>query len=221
MINILSTFTSWIKTNFRPKSHLISQEKQFKKPQRSQKEFKKQYPNYKIGVNSYGMPSVKNTHPNATLSIGSYCSIANNVEIYLGGQHRTDWISSYPFPAFFKQATHILDYETTHGDVVIGSDVWLCRNCIILSGITIGHGAVVANSAIVTKDIEPYAIVGGNPAKFIRWRFDYETRQALLKSEWWEWPENEILSIVDRICSNNPKDFLEYMESRERASSVN
>ena len=186
------------------------------KPARSLINFKNKYPNYQIGVNNYGVPNIKNPHDDATLTIGSYCSIAPNVKIYMGGMHRTDWVTTYPFPACQKDAQHIKNWDPTHGDVTIGSDVWLCANCVILSGVTIGHGAVVANSAIVTKDVPPYAIVGGNPAKLIRWRFDEPTRAALLASEWWNWPEEEVQNIVDKLCSENIADFLEYAKTRKK-----
>ena len=184
------------------------------KPKRSQLAFQKKYPRYKMGANCYGVPSIKFATRDNLLTIGSYCSIAKNVEIYLGGNHRIDWISSYPFPAFFAEANTIKNYEVSAGDVHIGSDVWLCQNSTILSGVSIGHGAVVANGAMVTKNVEPYAIVGGNPAKFIRWRFDEPTRLALLESAWWDWPESEILSVVHLICSDNITEFLAYAESR-------
>lgn len=184
------------------------------KPARSLINFKKSYPDYKIGINNYGVPNIKNPHQGATLTIGSYCSIAPNVKIYMSGMHRTDWVTTYPFPAFQQIAQHIKDYELTKGDINIGSDVWLCANSVILSGVSIGHGAVVANSAIVTKNVPPYAIVGGNPAKLIRWRFDEVTRNALLDSKWWDWPEPEVMSIIDKLCSDDIADFLEYVKNR-------
>jgi len=190
------------------------------KPARSLANFKKAYPNYKIGINNYGVPSIKNPHVDAVLSVGSYCSIAPNVKIYMGGMHRTDWVTTYPFPAFEESAQHIENFAPTNGSVTIGSDVWLCANCVILSGVSIGHGAVVANSAIVTKDVPPYAIVGGNPAKLIRWRFDESTRNALLQSAWWDWPEEEILSVVEKLCSDNISDFLEYAKNRKASSAI-
>jgi tetrahydrodipicolinate N-succinyltransferase len=85
---------------------------------------------------------------------------------------------------------------------------------VILSGVSIGHGAVVANSAIVTKDVAAYEIVGGNPAKHIRWRFDESTREALLASAWWDWPEEEVLSIVELLCSDDITKFLDYAKNR-------
>jgi chloramphenicol O-acetyltransferase type B len=185
------------------------------KPTRSLLKFKSAYPNYAIGKNNYGVPLVKNPHKDATLTIGSYCSIAPNVKIYMGGMHRTDWVTTYPFPAFHENAQHINDFAPTNGDVIIGNDVWLCANCVILSGVTIGHGAVVANSAIVTKDVPAYAIVGGNPAKHIRWRFDEPTREALLASAWWDWPEDEVLSVAELLCSDDISKFLDYANARQ------
>ena len=191
------------------------QKKMFNKPVRSLKNFKKQYPSYHIGDHCYGVPTVKHQHPDANLKIGNYCSIAKNVQIFLGGIHRTDWVATYPFPAFYKEAGHIKNFTITRGDVVIGNDVWLCENCTILSGVNIGHGAVVANGAIVTKDVAPYEIVGGNPAKHIRWRFDEPTRAALLNSAWWDWPEDEVLSVVELLCSDNISTFLNYADNRK------
>lgn len=185
------------------------------KPIKSMLQFKKNYPQYKIGHHCYGVPVIKYPHKSSTLRIASYCSIARNVQIFMGGMHRTDWITTYPFPAFEQKAQHIQNYAISHGDVTIGNDVWLCQNSTILSGVTIGHGAVVANGAIVTKDVAPYEIVGGNPAKHIRWRFDESTREALLASAWWDWPEEEILNVVDLICSEDIAKFLEYVNNRQ------
>ncbi|MBC7788015.1 MAG: CatB-related O-acetyltransferase [Methylophilaceae bacterium] len=184
------------------------------KPTRSAIKFKKKYPNYMVGANCYGLPVIKHQHPDASLRIGSYCSFAKNVQIFMGGNHRTDWVTTYRFPIFFKEADHIESSATTNGEVIIGNDVWLCENVTILSGITIGDGAVIANGAIVTKDVAAYSIVGGNPAKHIRWRFDEITRAALLQSAWWSWPEDELLKVVHLLCSDNLTDFLQYANNR-------
>lgn len=176
------------------------------------KKFRHKYPDYEIGLGSYGLPIVFDWQEDSTLKIGSFCSISDNVRIYLGGHHRTDWASSYPFPAFVNQAAHITEYGFSNGDVIIGSDVWLCANAIILSGVTIGHGAVIANGAVVTKNVEPYAIMGGNPAKLIRYRFDEPIRNRLLHTAWWEWPETKILSKVELLCSNDIEAFLSSIE---------
>ena len=186
-----------------------------RKPARSVKEFRKKYPTFHIGENCYGVPVIRHEHENAKVTIAEYCSIARNVQIFLGGNHRTDWISTYPFQAFFTEAKHIKNMNITKGDVIIGNDVWLCQDCTILSGITIGDGAVVANGAVVTKDVAPYSIVGGNPAKHIRWRFNEETRQALLDSAWWNWPQEEVLKVVDLICSDDMSAYLDYAKNRK------
>lgn len=186
-------------------------EPRFKRPQ---SRFRERYPLYQIGLGSYGMPVVHDWNEGSTLQIGSYCSIASNVQIFLGGLHRTDWVSSYPFPAYLPEAAHIEGFGGTRGNVVIGSDVWLCSNCTILSGVSVGHGAVVASSAVVTRDVAPYSVVAGNPARHIRWRFDEETRTALLESAWWEWPEEEIRHIVEKLCNNDIAEFIAYARSR-------
>lgn len=182
--------------------------------ERQQEKFREKYPNYVLGVGTYGFPTVHDANQGTTLRVGAYCSIASGVQIFLGHHHRTDWVSTYPFPAFFEEARHIPDFEVSRGDVTIGSDVWLCANCTILSGVTIGHGAVVATGSVVTRDVEPYAMVAGNPARVIRWRFDGETRQSLLQTEWWHWPVSEIKEITEILCSKNVDDLLTYSKNR-------
>lgn len=184
---------------------------------RQQTKFKKRYPKYTIGNASYGMPTVHSHHGGASLNIGSYCSIASNVQIFLGGQHRIDWVSSYPFPFFFQMDAAYKDKclaADSKGNVIIGSDVWLCANCTILSGVSIGHGAVIANGAMVSRNVEPYAIMAGNPAKLIKWRFDEPTRKALLESAWWDWSEEEINKVMHKLCNDDLGDFLDYAKSR-------
>ena len=182
---------------------------------RPQARFRERYPRYEIGLGSYGMPKVHDWQEGSTLRIGNYCSIADNVQIFLGGHHRTDWVSTYPFPAYLPEASHIKGYGGTRGDVEIGSDVWLCANCVILSGVNIGHGAVVANGAVVSRDVEPYAVVAGNPAEIVRWRFAENTRSALLEIAWWNWPEEEIRAAVSLLCSEDITAFLAYARSRD------
>lgn len=182
--------------------------------QRFQDKFNRRYPHYQVGLGTYGTPKVYDWHEGTTLTIGSYCSISFNVQIFLGGHHRTNWISTYPFSAFLEGVKPIPGTGFSKGDVKIGSDVWLCANAVILSGVTIGHGAVVANSAVVTKDVEPYSIVGGNPAKLIGYRFDEETRQRLLESSWWEWDESEVRQMYSLLNSDKMDDFWQYLHQR-------
>lgn len=183
--------------------------------QDQQEKFRKRYPDYGIGIGTYGMPQVHDDKEGTTLRIGAFCSISSEVQIFLGKNHRTDWISSYPFPAFFEEASQIKEFGVSRGDVTIGSDVWLCANCMILSGVTIGHGAVVGAGAVVTRNVEPYSIVVGNPAQHVRWRFDEPTRIALLEAAWWEWPIEELHKIMPLLCSNQIQDLLEYARLRK------
>jgi len=181
---------------------------------RQQAKFRKRYPKYEFGVGTYGMPIVHDWGEGTTLRIGAYCSIAGNVQIFLGGQHCLGWVSTYPFSEFLPDARHIKNPCRSRGNVVIGSDVWLCANCTILSGVTIGHGEVIASGAVVSRDVESYAVMAGNPAQRIRWRFDEPTRTALLASAWWEWPEEEIRQVVNKLCSDDIVEFINYVHSR-------
>lgn len=125
-------------------------------------------------------------------NIGKFCSIAASVVI-APGIHPTHYISSHP--SFYSSSQPIAktfcntEKFTPFKKVTIGHDVWLGQNCIVLDGVTIGTGAVVAAGAVVTKDIPAYAIVGGIPAKLIKYRFDKKVRNLLLESQWWNWPD--------------------------------
>ena len=179
--------------------------------------FIERYPSFSYGKATYGIPKIKRWDKQCKLSIGSYCSIAKNVQIYLGGNHRTDWVTTFPFPHYFPNSEITNAYEISKGDVSIGNDVWLGEGCTILSGVTIGDGAVIGCNAMVTKNVPPYAIAAGNPAKIVRLRFDEPTIIALQKSEWWLWPENEIIQVMDKLCSENLDQFISYSESRNKA----
>jgi acetyltransferase-like isoleucine patch superfamily enzyme len=163
---------------------------------------------YRIGDFTYGSPEILHWGEDANLIIGKYCSIADRVKIFLGGNHRIDWVTTYPFnalPQFFPNAKEISGHPATKGDVVIGNDVWIGHGATIMSGVSIGHGAVVAAEAVVSKNIGPYEIWGGNPARFIKKRFDDETIERLLALNWWDWPESEIQERVAELCDTPRK----------------
>lgn len=149
----------------------------------------KDYP-FVIGDYTYGLPEILWWGEPVKLSIGKYCSIANGVKIFLGGNHRTDWITTYPFSGRslredFPEAAEIKGHPTSKGDIFIGNDVWIGRDAKIMSGVTIGDGSVIAAGAVVTSDVLPYEIVGGNPARHISYRFDSSTISDLLEISWW------------------------------------
>ncbi len=164
-----------------------------------------------IGEYTYGAPRIRWWGEPANLSIGKYCSIADGVEIFLGGNHRTDWISTYPFPVFreWREARTVTGHPSTKGDVTIGNDVWLGAGSVILSGITIGNGAVVGCRSVVTKDIPDYAIVTGNPATIVRMRFQPDQVNRLLQCAWWNWCPSRVRKNVRKILSTDVEGFLQ------------
>ena len=154
------------------------------------------YNKFHIGVHTYGWPKVWFEECGANLKIGNYCSIAKESVIMLGGEHDLLYATTYPFSQMFEECNDDkIDpiVGMTKGNVEIGNDVWICHGAYIGSGIKIGHGAVVAAMSVVTKNVEPFSIVGGNPAKHIKYRFDEETRKRLLELAWWDWPHQKVL----------------------------
>lgn len=162
-----------------------------------------------IGSHTYGPLDIQDFGSQAELKIGKYCAIAERVRIFLGGNHRTDWVSIYPFSVLWAKPNTIQGYPATKGNVVIGNDVWLGYGCTILSGVKIGSGACVAAEAVVTKDVPPYAIVAGNPAKVIKYRFEEKQIHALLEIKWWDWPEEKIKEAVPLICNSDINQFIQ------------
>ena len=149
-----------------------------------------------IGRYTYGVGehTVFNASADNPVAIGSFCSIADGVLIFSEGYHAMQRASTYPFQ---KRMLDQTEPGTGKGPVVIGNDVWIGARAIILSNISIGDGAVVGAGAVVVKDVPPYAIVAGNPARLIRFRFDPETIAALLRIAWWDWPDNRIEAEIE------------------------
>jgi virginiamycin A acetyltransferase len=145
-------------------------------------------PLYSIGSYTYGRPTIFEWGEGACLEIGKFCSIADKVNIFLGGYHRSDWASTYPFNKIlpFKNIAHnIHGHPSSKGNVIIGNDVWIGYGATILSGIKVGSGSIIGAYSVVTKDVLPYEIVAGNPARHIRFRFDDLIINNLMKIEWW------------------------------------
>lgn len=160
---------------------------------------------FNIGDFTYGKPNVIFENEEANLTIGKFCSIADNVTIFLGGNHRIDWLTTYPFNVLynhFPEAKSIQGHPATKGDVVIGNDVWIGLNVTIMSGIKIGDGAVIAAGSVVSKHVGDYEIWGGNPSRFIRKRFDERTIVSLKKLKWWNWEISKIKENISILCSD-------------------
>ena len=163
-----------------------------------------------FGKYTYGNP-ILHWDNDAQLIVGNFCSIAGNVNIYLGGNHRTDWVTTYPFGHIHKKVFTTFDgvgHPSTKGDVIIGNDVWIGSNVTIMSGVTIGDGVVIANNSHVVKNVEPYSLVGGNPAKLIKYRFSPEQIEKLLEIKWWFWEDKLINQITPLMCNNNIDTFI-------------
>ena len=164
-----------------------------------------------VGKYSYGNPILHWSNQGAKLKIGNFCSIGGNVNIYLGGNHRTDWVTTYPFGHIHQDKFNAFNgngHPATKGNVTIGNDVWIGSNVTIMSGITIGDGVVIANNSHVVKDAEPYTLIGGNPAKYIKHRFNKDQIEKLLKIKWWDWEDDKINKFTPLLCNSNIDKFI-------------
>ena len=141
------------------------------------------------------------------LVIGKFCAIARDVQFIMNGaNHSLKGFSTYPFYIFkngWENALPDSDNRSKIKDTIVGNDVWIGYKATILPGIKIGHGAIVASNAVVTKDVSPYSIVGGNPAKVIRMRFDENTIESLISTAWWDWPVKKITEKLPEIINSD------------------
>lgn len=138
------------------------------------------------------------------LIIGKFCSIASGAIFILGGNHghRSEWITTYPIDALEKGTGKNKELFQNKGDTIIGNDVWIGTEAMIMQGVKIGDGAIIGARSVVTKDVAPYAIVGGNPAQEIRKRFSEKEINNLLKIQWWNWDINKIKENAQLLMSN-------------------
>lgn len=147
------------------------------------------------------------------LVIGKFCAIAEGITFIMNGaNHRMDGFTTYPFSLFgggWEKVIPAIEQLPYKGDTTIGNDVWIGQHVTIMPGIQVGDGAIIAANSTVTKNVEPYAIVGGNPAKLIRKRFDDEIIALLLRLQWWDWDARKIFDNLEILSSANDKETLE------------
>ena len=189
-----------------------------------------------VGKHTYGVQNIDVywwPEHDTFLDIGSFCSISGYVKVYIGGNHRTDWATTFPFGHTSKDVFTKFDgkgHPATKGSVKIGNDVWIGTDVTIMSGVTIGDGACLANNSVITKDVEPYTIVGGNPAKVIKQRFDDKTITQLLRLKWWDWDDEKIDKYSPILCSGDFKQLFDMVgddleeivnEMYEKPSDIN
>jgi acetyltransferase-like isoleucine patch superfamily enzyme len=171
---------------------------------------------FDIGAFSYGRPKVRFVETGSKLTIGRYCSIADRVEIMLGGNHRAEWVTTYPFdnlPGLWPARRGGPGSHVSRGDVVIGHDVWIGSGALILSGVTVGSGAIIGARAVVSRDVPPYAVVAGNPAEIVRMRFPPAAIAALLEAAWWDLPRKEVELLIPALQSADIDALIELVQA--------
>eukprot|EP01046_Picozoa_sp_COSAG06_P018863 COSAG06_NODE_1326_length_9856_cov_12.945783_4_plen_176_part_00 len=172
------------------------------------------------GKYTYGQQHVQifSCGEDACLTVGNFCSIAQGLKVYIGGNHRTDWITTYPFGHVNQNVFNSFDgtgHPSTNGDVVIGNDVWIGANVTIMSGVTIGDGAVIANNSHVVKDVPSYSITGGNSAKHIKYRFNRNQINDLLEIKWWDWADDKINQFASLLCQPDIDKFIKSCKTNQ------
>ena len=179
------------------------------------KRVRQQYPvpetdKVSVGDFTYGAPFIATSNDTAKACIGKFCSFAKDVTMLLEEDHRTEWNSTYPFNTWMEEFSYNKKHPTSKGDIIIGNDVWIATNATILSGVTIGDGAVVAANTVVVKDVPPYSIVAGNPGRIVKMRFDEQTRARLLEMKWWDWDYEDIYNVIPILQSEQIDALYDY-----------
>ncbi len=174
------------------------------------------YKRFKVGRGTYGNPKISSWGEGATLTIGSFCSIAPGVKIFLGGEHIIEMVTTYPFNLFWKSGKYMQAHPTTKGDVIIGNDVWIGAEALIMSGVNIGDGAVIGARSLVTKDIPPYCVVTGNPAVIKKKRFSDDIIESLLEIKWWNWDNQKISKHIPLLLSDDISKFIDFVNSGQK-----
>lgn len=170
------------------------------------------YPGVEFGEETYGDIQILKYDDTTRLTVGKFCSFATGVQVALGGEHRLDWTTTFPFPALWPEATSIEGHPASRGDITIGNDVWLGANVLVLSGASIGDGAVISAGSVVSGSVVPYAVFGGNPGRFLRWRFSEAVREKLLAIRWWDWSRERIVQWLPLLLNPDVQSFITAVE---------
>jgi acetyltransferase-like isoleucine patch superfamily enzyme len=161
--------------------------------------------------------------------IGKYCSLGADIKFAFFGKHDYDLVTTYPFTAFYnKWKTDTPNCPTYHegsiieskiqpAPIIVENDVWISNKVTIRQGVTVGSGAVIALNSLVVKDVPPYAIVGGNPAKIIKYRFKPQQIENLLQISWWNWSDDEVASILPLLLSYDIDKFIEVAKKKNKS----
>lgn len=198
--SIMSYFIKkkWRKANVHNKTHLISVE---------------HLNSVKVGKCTYGSIDIIKSDDVSKLSIGNYCSIAEKVKFVLGADHPLNYVSTYPFKALILKSQR---YEAvSKGNIIVDDDVWIGYGATILSGVHIHQGAVIAAGAVVTKDVPPYAIVGGVPSKVIRYRFERELIDRLLQIDYSALTNEQIIEHIDELYKSVDIASINWMPTKK------
>ena len=171
-----------------------------------------------VGEGTYGAVHIIKHSWNleTKIHIGKYCSIADNIHIFLGGNHNMNSVTTFPFSVdsshdnlFGARGSQPI----SKGDIEIGNDVWIGSNVSIMSGVKIGNGSVIAAFSHVVKNVLPYEVVGGNPAQHIKFRFSHEVIRSLLEIAWWDWTQDRILKNLTLLLSEPSNEILKLMRN--------
>jgi len=165
--------------------------------------------NVHIGEFTYGNPEILIWTAKYHVYIGKFTSIGPETKIIVDGNHHADWVSTYPFGELIEGIPKNPKHPAGKGDIRIGNDVWIGYRTIIMPGINIGDGAVIGAGSVITKNVDDYEIVAGNPARHIRYRFSKDQISALKTIQWWDWGIEKIVKYSDMLQSDRIDDFIE------------
>lgn len=157
-----------------------------------------------------GRPNIRYTGNTGTARIGKYCTFENNVVIYTGGVNHNGYVTTFPFghvrsPPGSVKAVYV---PCTGANVTIGNDVWVGEDSVIFSGVTIGDGVIIAKGSHVVNDVPPYAIMSGNPARLVKFRFRPDQIETLLRIKWWTWSDAHVGAASHLLCSGDIDEFI-------------